>query len=110
MPKDTLCTCIQIENKTSIFQMIEEPEDLAEDLCEASLRGAVTLSRGERTGDDDDGGDGGYVVHGAGSDGVDNGDGDDDDDGNGDDVIDGAGIMLTMMVQLHLAKGSKRVN
>ena len=26
---------IQIENKTSIFQVIEEPEDLAEDLCEA---------------------------------------------------------------------------
>ena len=26
---------IQIENKTSILQVIEEPEDLAEDLCEA---------------------------------------------------------------------------
>ena len=69
----------------------------------------MTLSRGERTGDDGDGGDGGDVVHGAGSDGVDNGEGDDDYGGNGDDVIDGAGIMLTMMVQLHLAKGSRRV-
>ena len=25
----------QIENKISVFQVIEEPEDLAEDLCEA---------------------------------------------------------------------------
>ena len=47
----------------------------------------MTLSRGERTGDDGDGGDGGDVVHGACSDGVDNGDGDDDDGGNGDDVL-----------------------
>ena len=61
-------------------------------------------------GDGDDGGDGGDVVHGAGSDGDDNGDDDDDDDGgDGIDVVDGAGIMLTRMVQLHLAKASGRV-
>ena len=61
-------------------------------------------------GDGDDGGDGGDVVHAAGSDGDDNGDDDDDDDGgDGIDVVDGAGIMLTRMVQLHLAKASGRV-
>ena len=64
----------------------------------------MTLSRGEQTGDV--GGVGGDAVHGAGSDGDVNGDSDDDD---GSDVVDGAGIMLTMMVQLHLAKASRRV-